>query len=91
MRSTERIARQAYEQLPARDKALVMSWRDLGNSWCDSLLNSGVLSRSGRRVRPDDAARAVENERFDQTMLDRQRRMAPIDENVRMREAAEHE
>lgn len=45
-RNTETIAHQAYRSLPAQDKALVDSWRDLGNSWFDSILNSGVLTRT---------------------------------------------
>jgi len=56
--TTENIARRAYLKLPPADKADVDSWRDLGNSWVDSLLNSGVLSKP-RRAEADSVARAL--------------------------------
>lgn len=46
---TEKISRKMYSELSPRKKALVDPWRDLGNSWFDSLINSGVLTRDTTR------------------------------------------
>ena len=68
----------------------MMSWRELGNDWATSMLNSGVLS-TGRRVHPAQAARAEADADFDEMMLARRRRMMPIDDAARRRESSEHE
>jgi hypothetical protein len=91
VRSVEKIAKAAYEKLSPRDKCLVMSWRQLGNSWSDSIINSGVISTAGRRVHPDDAARAEADAEFEEMQLAQRLRMMPTDDALRRRESAEHE
>lgn len=91
MKSSEQMARAAFEELDTRDKWLVLSWRERGHAWCTSLLNSGVLSSTGRRVRPEEAARAQERDRIDELILRQYMRSMPTDEALRRREAAEHE
>jgi hypothetical protein len=44
VKSREQVAKAAYLKLPVADKLLVMPWRELGNSWEDSMLSSGVAS-----------------------------------------------
>ncbi|MGH4008288.1 MAG: hypothetical protein ACRDTH_09090 [Pseudonocardiaceae bacterium] len=90
MKSSEQIAKAVYDNLAARDKQAVLSWRELGNDWCTSILNSGVLT-PGRRISPAEAALAEERERLDEILLANQLRMLPPDETSRRREAAEHE
>lgn len=90
MRSSEQIAKAAYEKLAARDKRAVLAWRELGNDWFTSVVNSGVLS-DGRRISPGEAALAGERERFEEMLLASQLRMMPPGETSRQREAAEHE
>lgn len=53
--TSEKAARAAYSKLSPRDKTDVDAWRDLGNSYFDSLLNSGVLTRT--RTNPEDRTR----------------------------------
>src|SRR4051812_42984390 len=55
MTTSEQAAWALYGQLEEPDRHLVDAWRALGNDWVDSLLNSGVLRRGGRRVHPRDA------------------------------------
>lgn len=87
---TERTAREAYQQLPARDKLLVQSWRALGNSWFDSVVNSGVLTQQ-RRIRPEEAARAEECGRLEQLFVkEQERRNLTGSERSRL-ESAHHE
>jgi hypothetical protein len=50
--SGDKIAHQIYLESPPRDKATVDSWRNLGNSWFDSVVNSGVLTTT-RHAKPD--------------------------------------
>lgn len=76
MRSTEQTAKAAYDKLAPRDKRVVLAWRELGNDWFTSVVNSGVLS-DGRRVRPDEAARAQDRERLEEMLLANQLRMMP--------------
>jgi hypothetical protein len=57
--TTEKAAEAAYLKLPQRDKKAVDAWLDLGNNYFDSLINSGVLSRT-RDVNPDDRTRMSE-------------------------------
>jgi hypothetical protein len=49
----DRRAYDAYKKLLTRDKWIVQAWRELGNSWFDSVVNSGVL-KPGRRIRPHE-------------------------------------
>jgi hypothetical protein len=88
VKSTEQIARSIYEALPARDKWSVLSWRELDNDWCTSVLNSGVMRASGQRTTPHDAARQDLADQYEQLLLDQQRRIIGSDPR---REAAEHE
>jgi hypothetical protein len=50
--TTEKVAHAAYLKLSLRDKAAVDAWLDLGNSYFDALINSGVLTKI--RTNPDD-------------------------------------
>lgn len=87
---TERTAREAYLQLPARDKMLVQSWRALGNSWFDSVVSSGVLTPH-RRIRPDEAALIAAREHIDQLFVaEAERRNLTGAERAR-KESAQHE
>ncbi|MGH3811235.1 MAG: hypothetical protein ACRDUV_02110 [Pseudonocardiaceae bacterium] len=88
MKSTEQIARSIYEALPTRDKRVVLAWRQLGNDWCTSVLNSGVMRASGQRTTPHDAARQDLTDQYEQLLLDQQRRIMGSDQR---RETAEHE
>lgn len=90
-RSTESIARAAYLELPAADQVLVNSWRRLGNSWFDSVVNSGVLASTGRRIRPEDAARTREYDRLTELIAREQARIGLIGEELSRKEAAQHE
>lgn len=89
--STERTAREAYERLTARDKMLVQSWRALGNDWFTSIVNSGVLSRSGRRVQPEEFALSEERNRIDQLIVAEQERRNLTGTARARRESALHE
>lgn len=95
MKSTEQIARAAFDKLPVRDKILVLDWRELGNSWHDSLVNSGALSGarpSGAfRMTPTEVARQEESDRLDEVIVARRLRNLLPDETSRRRETAEHE
>lgn len=91
VKSTEETARAAYLELPAVDKMLVNSWRALGNDWFTSVVNSGVLLPYGRRVRPDDAARAAEAERLAEVIAREQARIGCIGEELAFKETAQHE
>jgi hypothetical protein len=57
--TTENAAEAAYLKMSTRDKALVDPWLDLGNNYFDSLINSGVLSRT-RNTNPEDRTRMSE-------------------------------
>jgi hypothetical protein len=57
--TTEKAAEAAYLKLSQRDKKAVDAWLDLGNNYFDSLLNSGVLSRT-RDVNPENRTRMSE-------------------------------
>jgi hypothetical protein len=90
VKSSEQIAKAAYEQLAPRDKWLVLSWREHGHDWCDSLLRSGVLTPS-RRITPTEAARAQKNDEFEELLIQNYQRMMPTDDASRRRQTAEHE
>lgn len=49
----EKTAREAYMELPPRAKARVDSWRNLGNSWADSIRNSDVLTETRRTTQKE--------------------------------------
>lgn len=70
------------------DKWVMLAWRELGNDWFTSVVNSGVVSE-GRRVRTDEAARAQDRERFEEMLLANQLRMMPPDKTSRRREAVD--
>jgi hypothetical protein len=92
VKSTEQIARSIYEALPARDKKNVLAWRELGNDWCTSVLNSGVMRASGQRTTPHDAARQDLADRYEQLIFDQYRRTTWRSTDFgKRREAAEHE
>ena len=90
MKSTEQTAKAYYEQLTPHDKWLVLSWRELGNDWATSVINSGVLTRS-RRTTPTEAARVRRSDEFEEILIQNYQRTMPIDAASRRREAAEHE
>lgn len=82
--STETMAREAYLWLPERDKRIVQTWRDLGNDWFTSVVNSGVLAPSGLRLWPEQYdSWAEQRDKRDQLIAKRQAE--------RYREGAEHE
>jgi hypothetical protein len=91
MKSSEQMAKREFDKLAPRDKWLILAWRERGYDWCDSLLNSGVLSSTGWRVHPEEAARAQESDRIDELILRQYMRSMPTDDALRRREAAEHE
>lgn len=92
MQSSEETARAAFAGLSGRDKLLVQSWRELGNDWFTSMVNSGVLrSNSNRRMRPYDYEHAIECERLAQSIAEDYERAMPPTEESRRREACEHE
>lgn len=91
VKSTEQIARSAYEKLSARDKRVVVAWRERGFGWSDSMVNSNAISATLPRVHPDQAARDAESDQLDELVLRRQQRLMPTDEALRRRETAEHE
>jgi hypothetical protein len=90
MRSSEQIAKAFYEQLPPRDKWLVLSWCELGNDWATSVINSGVLTTS-RRITPSAAARVRGSDEFEEILIQNYQRTMPIDDASRRRQVAEHE
>jgi hypothetical protein len=58
MTTTEQIARETYHQLDPCDKRVVRAWRNLGNDWVTSIVNSGAPLTSHRtRTYPDQAQR----------------------------------
>lgn len=90
MKSSEQIAKALYEEIPPRDKWLVLSWRELGNDWATSVINSGVLTTS-RRITPTAAAHAQRNDKFDEMLIRNYQRTIPTDDASRRQQAAEHE
>jgi hypothetical protein len=74
MKPSEDAARKIYKSLSARDQQLVMAWLELGNDWCTSVLNSGVLKNNGNRTTPQEAARNAERQRSEQLISDEYRR-----------------
>ena len=90
MSSSEQVAFAAFGRLDSSDRRLVMAWRDLGNDWVDSLLNSGVLLRHGRRRHPNDAAVAASAERTGEALAQRAQRLAVDESRVRYK-TSEHE
>jgi hypothetical protein len=90
VKSTEQIAKAFYEQLPPRDKWLVLSWCELGNDWATSVINSGVLTPS-RRTTPTEAARTRRNDEFEEILIQNYQRTMPTDDASRRRQTAEHE
>ncbi|MFZ0118108.1 MAG: hypothetical protein WAL99_01385 [Pseudonocardiaceae bacterium] len=94
MKSREQQARSQFDTLAAEDKLLVLDWIALGNTWEDSVTNSGVLTAprpSIGRLTPDKAARQAEYERqLGKLVKQRLKRLMP-DEVSRRRETAEHE
>jgi hypothetical protein len=95
MKSAEQIAKRAYDELPTRDKMLVMQWRELGNSWQDSMLSSGVCSgprpSASYRLSPAEAARQAESDRLNEILLARRVRNLLPDECSRRYQGAHHE
>jgi hypothetical protein len=92
VKPSEKTARQIYESLPARDQQLVLTWLELGNDWCTSVLNSGVMRASGSGTTPQEAARDAERQRSEQLISDQYRRATWRSTDFgRRREAAEHE
>jgi hypothetical protein len=55
--TSEQVAWQMLAELGDRDRRLVEAWQQLGNDLTTSLLNSRVLSRTGRRWHPNDQER----------------------------------
>jgi hypothetical protein len=94
VKSAEQAAKRAYDELPTREKLRVMEWRQLGNSWADSLLNSGALSsprQPAYPLSPTEAARQELSNQFNEKLLaQRMKRLLP-DEVSHRRETAEHE
>jgi hypothetical protein len=92
VKPSEKTARQIYQSLPARDQQLVLTWLELGNDWCTSVLNSGVMRASGSRTTQQEAARDAERQRSEQLISDQYRRATWRSTDFgRRREAAEHE
>jgi hypothetical protein len=95
VKSREQVAKAAYLKLPVADKLLVMPWRELGNSWEDSLLSSGVASgprpSTPFRRTPAESDRQQESDRLDEILLARRLRNLGPDETTERRQSAEHE
>jgi hypothetical protein len=87
VKSSEQAARRIYEGLSAADQQLVLAWRQLGNDWCTSVLNSGVMTR-GRRHTPHEAAVKQFSDDYTRVILEWQRYLMGSDPR---REQAEHE
>jgi hypothetical protein len=95
VKSNEQIARAAFDKLPTSDKVLVMPWRELGNSWEDSMANSGVLSgplsSAPYRMTPAEAERQHRIDEINEESLARRIRNLLPDEVSRRYETAHHE
>jgi hypothetical protein len=94
VKSTEQTAKQLYDELPTHAKIRVMNWRRLGNSWTDSLLNSGALSNrntSTYPLNPSEAARQELSDEIHGALLAQQVRYALPDEVSRRYQTAHHE
>jgi hypothetical protein len=95
VRSTERDAKAEYLQLPTRRKLLALPWRELGCSWEDAMINSGVRSDPHPEPvfprTPSEAARQRESDRLDELALARRVRNLGPDETTERRQSAEHE
>jgi hypothetical protein len=95
VKSAEQAAYRVYCGLPTRKKMGVLPWRELGNPWSVSLINSGVLSdpdQSAYRPRtPSEAARQQESDRLNEILLARRVRNLLPDECSRRYESAHHE
>lgn len=88
MTDVERIARSHYETLDYRDRLVALEWVNVGHSWSDALIYSGVLSRTAPRVSPYQAARDRENDELGRAMVKRAERFTLFGSR---RQAAEHE
>jgi hypothetical protein len=94
VKSAEQAAKRLYDGLPTRKKMRVMDWLVLGNSWSDSLINSGVLADSDQSAYPRTPSEAARDELADQLnekRLARQLRNLLPDEVSSRRQTAEHE
>jgi hypothetical protein len=95
VKSTEQIARAAFDKLPTGDKMLVMPWRELGNSWETSMANSGVLSgplsSAPYRLTPVEAERQRRIDEINEESLARRMRNLLPDECSRRYETSHHE
>jgi hypothetical protein len=91
MSTSEQLSFAMVGELDARDRRLVLAWRDLGNDWMTSLLNSGVLRSHGPRVHPTEAAVTEMRQQTEQLLAERAERLAPSDEHRVRRKTAEHE
>jgi hypothetical protein len=94
VKSREQLARATFDKLDVRDRMLVLDWVALGNSWHDSLINSGVLAGprpSVGRLTPAEAARLAEYDRQFGKLVEQRLRNLPPDETSHRRETAEHE
>jgi hypothetical protein len=94
VKSTEQTSKALYDQLPTRQKIAVVNWRRLGNSWTDSLLNSGALSNrntSTYPISPSEAARHELSDELHEALLAQQVRYALPDEVSRRCETSHHE
>lgn len=90
MRSSEQIAKAAFDELPARSKQIVREWRQAGHDWCTSLLSSNALGR-GALITPDESEQQADRERFYAQLLQWQNHLSPPTPESRRRESAEHE
>jgi hypothetical protein len=93
VRSTEQISKSVYDALPAHKKTRAMNWRRLGNSWTNSILNSGVLApdQPRRFANPSDAARQQLADELTEKRLAREVRHSLPDECSRRYQTAHHE
>jgi hypothetical protein len=55
MTTSEQVAWSMLAEMDEHDRRLVEAWQGLGCDLVESMLNSGVLRRGGRRVHPRDA------------------------------------
>jgi hypothetical protein len=95
VKSTEQVAKAAFDALPTSDKMLVLPWRELGNTWEDSMVNSGVLSgplpSTPYRITPAEAERQRRIDQINEQSLARRIRNLLPDECSRRYEASHHE
>jgi hypothetical protein len=84
----EIAAKKAYDELSVQDQLRVLRWRDVGASWSDAVINSGVLARSSQRVTPEQATWNRQTDELGRVIVENAERFTRFGGR---RQAAEHE